>query len=149
MSTVLSIQVEFTQYFFIMCIAELSMTEGYGILACIWFVQFMERHLGEVYLSLFFPYVASFTLIRFYLFVRREKNLPGGMNVRSNFRSWVSEAESVLVFLCGVVFIIKEWIPSLTSVQYKKETLMTFCERHIEAQSYEHRFCSIKCQSSM
>lgn len=101
MSTVLSIQVEFTQYFFIMYIAELSMTGGYGILACIWFVQLMERHLGQVYLSLFFPYVASFTLIRFYLFVRREKIFQEGW-----MEGLISDCESLRQKVSWFFFVV-------------------------------------------
>lgn len=53
---------ELTQHLFIMCISEFSMTAGCRTLACICFVQFMERHLRRAHLSLFSSCMASFMM---------------------------------------------------------------------------------------
>lgn len=96
---------DLTQHLFIMHISGLSVTQRCRTLARIWFVQFMERNLGRTQLSLSSSCIASFMMTQsvkkidqILLIYEKRKHLPEGMNVKYDFRLWVSHRESVLCF---------------------------------------------------
>lgn len=84
---------DLTQHLFVMHISGLSVTQGCRTLACIWFVQFMERNLRRTQLSLSSSCIASFMMTQsvkkidqILLIYEKRKHLPEGMNVKYDFR---------------------------------------------------------------